>query len=507
MLLGVINIKFLDNEQREQVGFSFILEKLDVITPYGAEEKKNLKPFKREEAPKLHNELNTLDHICKGLVDNRTIYNDIGRIFYKMKDIRNSIKRCENLNSLDEVEFYEIKCFGLLLNEFLGYFHKLNLNINDIKFYSLEELVNILDPEKKRIPTFYIYDNYSEKLRKVREEKRKLEEKIIIEKDEVRLKALKKERLNFVVLEEEEELVVKKKLTNEINRYSFIFRENIKSIGRLDFLIAKARLALKYKGIKPKIVDNMNIILEDVFNPMVTEILNTKDKKFTPLSIQLSEGTTIVTGANMGGKSVALKTIVLNLLLVQCGFFVFAKRAEIPILDFICFISDDMQSISKGLSTFGAEILKLKAVIECTKKGKGFVALDEFARGTNPKEGYYLVKSVSKYLNDFNSISLISTHYDGIVDDDMDHYQVVGLKNIDFNSLKYKIDLNKRHSVEIIQEHMEYRLEKVLGESNVPKDALNICILLGLDDDVINIARKYYDENSEIKLDSNGSFN
>ena len=76
----------------------------------------------------------------------------------------------------------------------------------------------------------------------------------------------------------------------------------------------------------------------------------------------------------------------------------------------------------------------------------------------------------------------------------MEHYQVIGLKNVDFNALKYKIDLNKTHSVEIIQEHMEYKLEKVSKENKVPKDALNIAVLLGLENEIVDIAKSFYNE-------------
>ena len=196
----------------------------------------------------------------------------------------------------------------------------------------------------------------------------------------------------------------------------------------------------------------------------------------------------------MGGKSVTLKTIVLNLLLGQCGFYVFAREAKLPILDFIYFISDDMQSLAQGLSTFGAEIVKLKQATGAVKHKNGFVALDEFARGTNPREGFYLVKSLCKFLNGYESVSLVSTHYDGIVEGNMVHYQAMGLKDIDFHKLKYKIDLNKMKSIDIIQEHMDYRLEKVTRSHRVPKDALNISILLGLQEEIIDIAKAYYKE-------------
>ena len=104
------------------------------------------------------------------------------------------------------------------------------------------------------------------------------------------------------------------------------------------------------------------------------------------------------------------------------------------------------------------------------------------------------MKSLSKYLTKFKSVSLISTHYDGVVQDNMEHYQVTGLKNVDFNALKYKIDLNMTHSVEIIQEHMEYKIEKVSKENKVPKDALNIAVLLGLEEEIVNIAKSFYNE-------------
>lgn len=487
-------IKFLDSEQREQVGFSFILEKLDLLTPYGMEEKKHIKPYGRANKKELTAEFENIDKVLLCLNENKATFREIERCFYKLKDIRASLKRCKNLITLDDVELFEIKSFGILMGEFLESFRKMNLKINCLKFHSLEGLVSLLDPEEKRIPTFYIYDNYSEKLKVIRLEKRSLEEKIMQETDQENIKKLKALRLKKVIEEEEEELSIRKKLTEELNKYALEIEENIKSIAKLDLLAAKAKLALTYGGIKPIISEEIELHFRNLFNPEIKEMLGARGKAFTPVSIHLENGTTIITGANMGGKSVALKSIVLNVMLAQCGFYVFAEEAMVPVVDFIYFISDDMQSISKGLSTFGAEIIKLKEVIQSAKREQGFIALDEFARGTNPKEGYYLVKSLAKYLSEFSSISLISTHYDGVLEENMVHYQVAGLKNVDFNSLKYKIDLNRRYSVEIIQEHMDYKLERVSKENKVPKDALNICMLLGLEEELVDIAKGYYKE-------------
>ncbi|MGL4731141.1 MAG: MutS-related protein [Clostridium sp.] len=491
-------MKFLDNEQRLQIGFDFLMEELQTITFYGSEEKKSVKPYKKDEQAKLITELDDLDKFINAINLNKKKFSEIQRALRKIKDIRNSIKRMLKEETLDEVELYEIKYFSIIIEDLKIVVDSLNLQIEAINFKSLNEVIKILDPENKNLSTFYVYDGYSEYLKDIREKKSKIEKKIFIEEDDEKVTKLKDERLQFVIEEENEELRIRKELTKTLKKFGQDILYNIKCIGNLDFKIAKANMAIKHEAVRPSITDDMEIELIDAFNPEVKAVLSKKGKSFTNQSISLRKGTTVITGANMGGKSVTLKTIVLNLLLGQMGFFIFAKSATFPILDFIHFVSDDMQSISKGLSTFGAEIIKLKELVECAKRGNGFIALDEFARGTNPKEGFYLVKSVALYLNKFSSISLISTHYDGVVEENMEHYQVIGLKNMDFDSLKYKIDLNKTKSVETIQQHMEYRLEKVSRENKVPKDALNIAMLLGLDKDIVNIAKNFYEENQKL---------
>ncbi|MEG0307740.1 MAG: hypothetical protein RR636_07345 [Clostridium sp.] len=492
-------MKFLDNEQRAQIGFSFIMDELGIITSYGTEEKKLIKPYKTNQTKELIEELDNIDCMISHMNQYSDKFYDIVRLFHKIKDIRNTLKRTEKVETLDEVELYEIKYVAMLLEELKLMLEGIDLSIDKIKLHSLNEVIDILDPSGKRISTFYIYDEYSEKLSEIRGLKNQKEKEIYSCNDENLLEKLKQERLDIVIKEEEEELHIRKELTSKLSSFSKKISENLKVVGVLDLLMAKASVAIKHNCVKPTIVEEMDIKIVDGINPEVEAVLKKKGKTFSPVTIELEGGTTVITGANMGGKSVALKTIVLNLFLGQMGFFTFAKEATYPILDFVHFVSDDMQSISKGLSTFGAEIIKLKEVVECVKRGNGFVALDEFARGTNPKEGYYLVKSLAHYLQRFSTSSIISTHYDGVVEEPMVHYQVVGLKNIDFNKLKFKIDLNKKNSVEIIQENMEYKLEKVSKENKVPKDALNIAMLLGLENDIINIAKTYYEEDNNGK--------
>lgn len=498
----MVKIYFLDKDQRNQVGYSFILERVEVITPFGADIKKSLSPFKRADKTKLLVELNNVEKVVLSYKDYKSYYKNIERLLCKIKDIRNSVKRCSNLNTLDDVELFEIKNFSMVCDELGTLFQDFNkkINIDNIQFYSLKDIIKLLDPENKSLPTFHVYDSYSEKLRDIRDKKREIEDKILCCEDEYNISSLKEERLKYVIEEDEEELNIRKGLTEQINNYIDSLKNNIYSIGKLDFLMAKSKLAINYNACKPEILDSMEINMENAFNPEVDHILESKGKSFSPINICLKSGVSVITGANMGGKSVTLKTLVLNLLLGQMGFFVFCHSAKFPIMDFIYFISDDLQSVSQGLSTFGAEIIKLKQVLEHCKIGKGFIAFDEFARGTNPKEGSFLVKSLCTHLNTLDSVSVVSTHYDNVVTEAMVHYQVIGLKNVDFEALKRKIDLNRTHSVEIIQEHMDYRLEVVSSHNKVPKDALNISILLGLQEEIVSIAKDFYSQDIKINI-------
>ncbi|WP_053241743.1 hypothetical protein [Clostridium sp. DMHC 10] len=158
----------------------------------------------------------------------------------------------------------------------------------------------------------------------------------------------------------------------------------------------------------------------------------------------------------------------------------------------MCFLSEDAESLQNGLSTFGGEVIKLKRILDELKDKKGFIIFDEFARGTNPEEGSNITKALVKYLGKFDSIVVLSTHYDGVCSFADVHYQVKGLKNVDISVIK---DIEKEEEfLMLINRYMDYSLEKVEKGTAIPKDALNICTLMGLDNEIINTAREFYEE-------------
>lgn len=484
-------MRYLDKKQRSKIGYNYIIEKLQILSPYGRKNLQNLKPYLPGEEGELAEEHRRIEAITDLCLE-RKLLTELELSLMKIKDVENTCLGCSKGKILDEVELYEIKVQCMTIEGIRKLLK--NYSIPDVNLTPMEEIIRLLDPGRDGLPTYHIYSAYSEKLEDIRKRKKDIEERIYSTRSHEEAVELKKERLTIVVEETTEELEVRKKLSSKLTPLMTGLVCNIAILGKIDLLLAKGKLCNIYKLKQPKINMKNTIEATKLINPEVKDMVEKTGLEYTPIDIKLSKGTTIITGANMGGKTVALKTITLNVFLFQMGFYPLGEDVTMPLFHFIDFISDDMQDIKKGLSTFGAEMMKLKEIMIFLHRGQGFIALDEFARGTNPYEGQKIAKSLGEYLHGFESISLMATHYDGVVDKKMSHYQVVGLRDVDFESLKRKIDLNKRDSIEILQKYMNYQLERCEGYE-APKDALNITMLLGIHEDFTkHILRNYKGE-------------
>ncbi len=179
-------MRYLLDEQRKQVGFEYIINKLNVNSPFGADEVRNIDIFKS--ADKINYELDLVEETINQLNSFPDQFNEIEKVFMVMKDIRNSLKKCsEHSNlTLDEVELFEIKMFSIAVSNLIAEYNSTK-GIKGIDFLSLDYIVNLLDPDNNKIPTFYIYDSYSDELRKVREQKKVIEQKIFAVDDDTEI--------------------------------------------------------------------------------------------------------------------------------------------------------------------------------------------------------------------------------------------------------------------------------------------------------------------------------
>lgn len=535
---------FMDENTKKSLDFQYILNKISISTPYGMIYKNRLKAFKVEEVDELIEELDKLEEFLPSIAKVE-IRKEFNNIFAHVKDLRSSVKRAMEGFILTEVELFEIKNLLFLIRDLNNLINKYNIPVfEDTKITPIKSLEIALDPEGTGISTFYIYDNYSEELRTIREKRRtidrelKLEKKLIKEKIKLELgldlrpdasiviskdekAGLKKleeypdliyisetyMNIKFAIKptekmtnlqtqnsilkdkEEVEELKIRENLSKEIGkRRKEIFR-NMANIGRLDLLIAKAKFAIGINGVRPEILNEHRIEISHGIHPKVVELLKEKGLNFTPISIDLKEGVTCITGANMGGKTISLKLVGLLSAMAQYGLFVPAESMKLGLNKFIKTSIGDMQSTDSGLSTFGGEITIVQEAITMAHN-KGLILIDELARGTNPEEGYAISKGIVTYLKDKNAITLLTTHYDNVANiDKVVHLQVIGLSEINILELAEEIEKNKK--METINKYMDYRLRVVKRDQSVPRDALNIAAIMGLDKEVINLAENY----------------
>ncbi|MBQ3552988.1 MAG: hypothetical protein IJA35_07600 [Clostridia bacterium] len=482
----------IDEKYMDEIGFTFVKNEIETCSPYGAELKRKLRFFKPEERGLLLEELENINKLCKA--QELPEYKKISHMLMSLKDIRRSIVSIDSL-TLNEIELFEIKRFLLQLDTIAPLFDTLNakLELSGITINRISAALDILDPEKKRNPAFMLSGALSEKLSYAREQKRLIELQINSCTDAKRRESLLLKRAEFVAMEDAEETALKRNLCMELRPYAQEMLSTVGSIAKLDFSMAKAALAVKYGCPMPHITDK-RLVLTNMFNPAVAYAIKSRSGgNFTPLSIELEMGASVLTGANMGGKSIVLYTIALNALCIQAGIFPFANSCEMPLFDNIYMVSGATGDYNKGLSSFGSEITQLNdAISGIEASGFSLMLVDELARGTNPDEGAAIVKGAVEYVCDMRCISLFATHYDGVAPFADRQYRVKGLCDTDMYGLKKRIDNSNKSRISIIEEAMSYGVYLVEDSSIVPHDALSICELLGTNPLLMNYIKKHY---------------
>jgi DNA mismatch repair ATPase MutS len=298
-------------------------------------------------------------------------------------------------------------------------------------------------------------------------------------------------------MESDEEFEVRKKLTGEVERYSQLLLKNAENIGRLDLLFAKARLAVALKCTKPRIIKENVISIQQGRHPVVEEALKEKGLEFKPVDIYLSKPVTVITGANMGGKTVTLKMVGLLVAMGQMGLLVPAGEMFFSPRDFVFFSGSYGESLEDGLSAFGAEIKALSQVLNHIDK-RGLVLIDELARGTNPLEGTAIARAVVARLVAGRCISIATTHFyevsklPGVV-----HLQVRGLKGVKAEKIKDELENGKTIGPELLNRIMDYTLEEVSADALPSHDAIKVARMMGFDEGTLKNAERFIKQEGE----------
>lgn len=187
--------------------------------------------------------------------------------------------------------------------------------------------------------------------------------------------------------------------------HSFVkLRKSILDVEELEAMISIASLGiLRRNKCMPVLSNEVEIKFLEIQHPLLDENVCVSN------DFAATSGVEIITGSNMGGKTSFLRTIGINLILMNAGSYVCAKdfRASYFKLFTSMRVTDD---IEKGISTFYGELLRIQEAICYVDKGNMLVLIDEIFKGTNYQDRIYGAKEVIKRLHTNKTITFITTH-------------------------------------------------------------------------------------------------
>jgi DNA mismatch repair protein MutS2 len=207
--------------------------------------------------------------------------------------------------------------------------------------------------------------------------------------------------------EEKEIEAILASLSRDVFESSGIIKTNSELLIKLDFIFARASLALEMNAVEPVFNENGYINLKKARHPLIDR------KTVVPTDIRIGDDfdLLIITGPNTGGKTVALKTIGLLTLMGQSGLHIPAlSQSQLTVFDEIYADIGDEQSIEQSLSTFSSHMKNVISIIEQANE-RSFVLFDELGAGTDPVEGAALAQSVLEFLHKRHIRTIATTHY------------------------------------------------------------------------------------------------
>ncbi|MGC2111375.1 MAG: Smr/MutS family protein [Candidatus Korobacteraceae bacterium] len=228
-------------------------------------------------------------------------------------------------------------------------------------------------------------------------------------------------------------------MTARLGEHAGALTHAVEVLSELELQFAKARFAEDYDCVAVKLLGNgatgpseaglsgVNespvegspdppssdaLVLRKARHPLLERTLKSRGVTVVPLTVEMDDQhrQLIISGPNTGGKTVALKTVGLLVLMAQSGIPVPADRAELPIFDSVFADIGDYQSIEQNLSTFSAHVTNIDFISHHTTP-QSLVLLDELGSATDPEEGAALAVALADYFRQAECLTIISTHH------------------------------------------------------------------------------------------------
>lgn len=215
------------------------------------------------------------------------------------------------------------------------------------------------------------------------------------------------EELQVLKISEENEVYrILYTLTAMVAAAGPLLQEDMELMEKLDYILSKGKLSLQMEATEPQINTERRILLKNARHPLMDKSVN------VPLQFEIGGEVhgVVITGPNTGGKTVAIKTVMLNCMMAQCGLHVTCEEADICMnTSYLCDIGDG-QNLSENLSTFSAHIKNVLEVLKVVSQGS-LVIMDELGSGTDPTEGMGIAIAILEELRKSGALFLVTTHY------------------------------------------------------------------------------------------------
>lgn len=217
-------------------------------------------------------------------------------------------------------------------------------------------------------------------------------------------------------LENEEAKEVQKilrQLSKQLNIYAPLLQQYLIIIGEFDFAKAKAKLAIEMQANLPNVIDKAIVEVKDAYHPLLYLYNKANNKKTIPVSLSLNDKDRIIviSGPNAGGKTVTMKTIGLNQMMLQSGLLVPVNpTSTMGVFKQIFIHIGDEQSIEFELSTYSSHLIAMKYFIE-NANGKTLFFIDELGSGSDPNLGGAFAQVIMEELCHKHALGIVTTHY------------------------------------------------------------------------------------------------
>lgn len=198
-------------------------------------------------------------------------------------------------------------------------------------------------------------------------------------------------------------------LSAEVGAVSYGIDAAVDVMTELDSILARARFALDYGGIMPAIVDEHELEFTGVAHPVLMIQARGNRASVIPLSARFDTATRgmLISGPNAGGKTVAMKTIAVSMVMAYSGIFPLGMCTLSPRR--VMTAIGDHQSIESNLSTFSSQIIRLRDILShCDATAMVFV--DEICAGTDPAEGGALAAGILDSIIERGATFVVTTH-------------------------------------------------------------------------------------------------